>query len=311
MSKFDTYFQRLKQHCSDYLQNGKITTQDALSDSYISYVQEHRLLHILPATLATVKQAQKSQHARGLKHSAELLQIFALFSAENLEVLTFKGPALSQILYKNSCTRFYKDIDIWADKKDIPKIVTHLSTLGYHTTIEDVKNYINAKKYKDISLKHRQKNIEIELHWQITNVEDNYYLTFENAWKNKETLIIHGQEISTLSKQDNYRFLCFHAYRHFYRRLNWLLDIAILQKKERIIPKTVAELSADYLIKTLFQKKEIPPSLAQKIMLKIIKQDPSILRNIKIVCLKTCFILLSSHNGPRYFVRKCKRKLGS
>jgi hypothetical protein len=202
-------------------------------------IKTHRLLHILRPTHPSIKPSQISQHLKGLKMTSALTQCFSEFKKNDIPALLLKGPILSQQLYQNPCSRFYKDLDVWVHPSTLSKAITILQDLGYQLTTPF--NIKISHLTRDVSLIHPQKKIQIELHWYLTRAERQFPLSFNEAWAMSKSLPIHTHDIHTLDDVSLYLYLCQHGSYHHWNRLNWALDICILESK--LSPESISKLT--------------------------------------------------------------------
>ncbi len=173
---------------------------------------------------------------RMLTYTAELLHLIKLFKRRNIASVPLKGPMLSYKYHGDFMHRVCRDIDLLLEPDKIEEAYELLYNEGYRLA----EQIYHSPKQKEVYLAHfhhyclynEQKDITVELHWRL--LASNKINTFQNAvlWKNARTELISGIEVSLLSDEDNFLYLCIHGGRHQWKRLFWLLDIVTVLRKE-------------------------------------------------------------------------------
>lgn len=97
--------------------------------------------------------------ARNLFRTQELLKILKLFQDNDISAIPFKGPVLAASVYGNLALRQFGDLDILVNPKDTIKARELLITQDYK------QNFDHRWQYSFI---HSQKEIYIDLHWELT-----------------------------------------------------------------------------------------------------------------------------------------------
>ncbi|MEA2048518.1 MAG: nucleotidyltransferase family protein [Campylobacterota bacterium] len=175
--------------------------------------------------------------------SAALLQLLKLFEKHAIEVLPFKGPTLSQLLYENITLRQYTDLDLLIEKNDRDKAYQILQSQGYTplyklTTSQKAQWYKHAK---DMTLFHAEKGIHIDLHWSLLDNDYPMQIDSSTIWANPQTVTINKQKIKTFSNNRLLFYLCIHGSKHLWERILWIKDIDMLIRTQKIDWETIKE----------------------------------------------------------------------
>lgn len=175
-----------------------------------------------------------------------LFEIAEVFSHEKIDWFALKGNVLSQIIYDNDCSRQSKDIDILVNKDNIDTAEEILFRLGYEKDSNfrffsslQKKIYMNISK--DYVYYHPVTGICIELHWDLTEYSKEKSLLLRQT---KQTVLIEGVAIPTLSQENLFIYLCAHGALTYWSRLRWLIDI------RDFIVKYGVNLNWEYILST-------------------------------------------------------------
>lgn len=157
----------------------------------------------------------------------ELLKILNILKKNSINVIPFKGPVLSFLLYKNVTIRQFNDLDLFVSKKDALKAKKLLISLGYGSQIffDDLSEKVYFFTQREFKFHNPRNGLNIELHWKLIGLSFSFSNDgfFTNPKTNK--LIIQNYDISSLSINDLLIILCIHAAGHRWDRLSWIIDI--------------------------------------------------------------------------------------
>ena len=173
---------------------------------------------------------------RNILMSAELIRIMKLLKENGIEAIAFKGPTLAQIAYDDITLRQYGDLDILTRKKDIYKIDTLLKTQGYERllSLTDVQEELWIENTHDLSFSHPKKAIYLEMHWSFLDEDYPLQVKLEDFWEETQILQINGHTVSTFSNENMLLYLCIHGSKHLWERIEWIIDLDLLIRKNEI-----------------------------------------------------------------------------
>ncbi len=214
----------------------------------IETATQHRLMPLLywnlnticpdlvpKTTLAQLKDSFGANVVHNLVLVGELLEILDFLEIHGIPALPFKGIALAASVYGNIALRQFGDLDILVDESNGHK----------------AKKLLACQKYQLIDklliAQRGMTPITVDLQWRITRQEFGINLEFEGLWQRKQSLILAGTTIFTLSPEDLLLLLCIHGSKHRWERIIWICDIA---EFIRIYPN----LNWDKVIKQASQK---------------------------------------------------------
>ena len=136
---------------------------------------------LVPAEiLATLRQYFIVNSQTVLKLTAELLKILQILEDNQIDAITFKGPSLAAVAYKQLALRRFCDLDILIEGNNSRKVVDLLVSLGYQlpdpiSRLEE-RPYMAYKEFlleseetqKKYNLFHKNKHVAIDLQWSLT-----------------------------------------------------------------------------------------------------------------------------------------------
>src|SRR5262249_41515449 len=86
---------------------------------------------------------------------------------------------------------------------------------------------LRSRNAKDIAFVDSQGLVKVELHWGIAGTAL-FPLDTQQLWKRLERYTLGGATTLHLGPEDMLLMLCVHGSKHFFRRLEWVCDIAEL-----------------------------------------------------------------------------------
>lgn len=159
--------------------------------------------------------------------TAELLNVIRLLDENGIRTIAIKGPVLSQIIHRDITQRQFSDLDLLVHPKDMYRSLELLEGIGYVSEhpIAFLKNKTLLKVGKDFPTTHTEKNVLIEFHWKLfldrhikkSNIDlfsdTNYHCTINNT------------SVETLALDALLLYLLLHGSKHYWERLEWIVDI--------------------------------------------------------------------------------------
>lgn len=231
------------------------------------------------------------------KMSQELCKILQLLQQHSIQAIPLKGPVLAELYYGNMALREYCDLDILVPEAEVLDAKKILVSCGYEETIPISKGknvYLKASHH--FKLCHPSHKISVELHWKL--LENFMYQDFSNGllYKNTVHQEFSGHKVCCLSPEDTLLYLCLHGSKHFWQKILWLVDIAMIVQSrqdwdwEKILQNASKTgtlrrmLVALFLVQRLW---EIPVSLLCRLKM---AQDKSLSALAKQICQHFLFL---------------------
>lgn len=163
-----------------------------------------------------------AQH--NLQATGELMRVISLLRDHGIDVITFKGPVLSQMAYGDIVSRQYGDLDILVERGDLAKVGTLLCDAGFVNLLplSILNNQTCLNIIKDFTFVHEKSGVTIELHWKL--FEKKYGIDLFNQ-NEIQTIRINNRIVRTIEDEILLVYLCLHGSKHMWERLEWVCDI--------------------------------------------------------------------------------------
>lgn len=185
-----------------------------------------------PAARQKLQARMRSQQLFVLGLTADLFQILAEFDRNAIETILVKGPIVSLLAYGDPAIRNYADLDLLVRHRQILAATQCMQSLGYKADVPE--NAIEAGKIPgEYVFKRAGRPQLIELHTEPTF---RYYprpMRIEEMYSRRRTVKLDGREIPALSIEDELLLNCIHGGKHFWERLMWIADIALIVGRNR------------------------------------------------------------------------------
>ena len=165
---------------------------------------------------------------RSLWFTAELARIVQHFERRQLRAVPYKGPVLTQALYRDLGLRSFSDLDFLIAPADFERAKQALAEIGYRPSSEltpAVERWWLRVGYERSFDSAAGKHL-VELQWALLSYFYGVDLGVEDLLARAGRMIVGGCEMPCLSPEDSVLVLCLHAAKHLWTRLIWLADIA-------------------------------------------------------------------------------------
>jgi hypothetical protein len=157
------------------------------------------------------------------------------FAGRSVRHVFIKGPVLGRLLFGGEYLRYSGDLDVLADSRDFPAVHEGMLRLGFHPYLLWWQSLFGLSlrftHRKDMVYVHPTSGIHVELHWKLDAVEP-FLNGFDWGAKVATTREFHGEQVPVFPDSRDFLYLCFHAAKHHWERFQWLLDIAVLVRRE-------------------------------------------------------------------------------
>jgi len=186
--------------------------------------------------MVQLRAAYHGNLARNMYLYAELKRILEALREKDVEVIFLKGAALAKTVYGDIGLRQMSDIDILAQKEDLPKAVELLFQMGYGLCKNQeaqnqnihIKELIKTYSRHVPALSHPQGIQKLDIHWTIPDSPFN--INTEDLWERAITIEINKTDVLVLSLEDLLLHLSLHTSVHHkfnYHGIKQLYDTAI------------------------------------------------------------------------------------
>ena len=173
------------------------------------------------------RRAQATQFYN-MRVMTELVRIAALFRAEGIPLLTYKGPALASRYYGNVAFRRFGDVDLLVHRDNLGQAKALLLGEGYATvrSLSDEQEHMRHEAQLGYELHHEERGVLVELHWALLNRTLTFRLSSDDVWARSTTYQFGTSSVQVLDPDDLLLYLCAHGTKHHWSRLLWVSDVA-------------------------------------------------------------------------------------
>lgn len=170
--------------------------------------------------------------AHRMKMVSRLSDLLACLSRANIRVLAFKGPTLSQLIYRDPFQREYGDLDLMVAGEDFLRAKTSLAAIGYKDGYPSFPSKGQEaaifRFYKAQSLHNHDIGCHVDLHWKLLSQWVAFDVCFEQLWATRQRVEMAGLcQVDTFSNEFQVLFLAFHGSQDGWPKLKQLLDLAL------------------------------------------------------------------------------------
>jgi hypothetical protein len=209
-------------------------------EEWLAMIRRHRLVPLLQgnpvaaelmASLAVaLQQLVRQERAAALALAQFTCEIAGHCQRLGLPVLVIKGIPLSlQTTGSISGRGRSADLDLWVDPRRLQTAIGVLQNLGFVRKWGEAPLHMGGLRGRycrwigyELSL---QRNHQvIDLHWALSSAWGDLP-SFSQAWQRRESIVLHGHSIYTLSRSDALSHACAHAFKDQWRSLRDLIDI--------------------------------------------------------------------------------------
>ena len=170
---------------------------------------------------------------RSLNFAIHAIRIHQKFQEHQIEHCFFKGPLLSLELYQDVGYRNFRDIDVLVNQEDAEKAKEIIEELNFNCVYPKIKlskkqqkaNYKISHHYHFV---HSIQNIDVELHWNMTNPKSFLGIQAKTIIDHSTKLKVSNYQLPYISKQENLVYQAAHGSIHQWYRLFWLKDFSVL-----------------------------------------------------------------------------------
>jgi SAM-dependent methyltransferase len=165
---------------------------------------------------------------------AEMLRLISAFEGEQILLIPYKGIVQSWLAYRDVGVRPCQDLDFALRQRDVNRAVELLQAHGYkfHLLPEELRRAEGGQFPGQYAFDRGNAEFMVELHTEMTLRYFPVALDFDALERRLQTVEIGGRPVRTLSPEDTILFLCVHGAKHFWARLNWIVDVARLSAAE-------------------------------------------------------------------------------
>ena len=189
-----------------------------------------------PASVSErLKAACRANVVRCLFLTAELHKILALFRAQGIAAIPYKGPVLAEQAYGDLTLRDFDDLDIILPQHDVLKAHQVMLGLGYQARFPEILSQQSqaALVPGEYNYRDEKRRAIVELHTERTLRHFPVAPDVDQMAQRLVAIVVAGQEVRTFSAEDLLPVLCVHGAKDFWERISWIADIAELVERQK------------------------------------------------------------------------------
>lgn len=180
---------------------------------------------VVPAEIR--RTLQLHYHANALRNQAavkELVELLAILETRGVAAFALKGPALAVQAYGDIALRQFSDLDLFVQSNDFAAAASMLAANGYRPdAAEQVEHHA--------TFRHPHRVCPVELHWAFVPSCWHCNFDYPGIWRRLQPLHVEGTTVRSPATDDLLLFLCVHAAKHCWRRLEWLCGVSELVRR--------------------------------------------------------------------------------
>jgi hypothetical protein len=160
--------------------------------------------------------------------TSELQKLLALFAAQNIAAMPYKGPMLAAELYEHIALRQYSDLDILVRPQDVARASTLLLTEGYqpYPPLTAAQQALMLRTQCNLPFTRERNRLVVELHWAVSAPHFARPFEVDELWTRRAAGQLGAMQTARPAPEDLLLALCVHGAKHLWERLAWLCDIA-------------------------------------------------------------------------------------
>ena len=184
----------------------------------------------------------RESSARGLHLAGELARLMGVFQNAGIKAAPYKGPVLAAEAYGNLALRGYCDLDVLIDRNDLEKAEKALLRESYTSelTLEGREREAWLNENCELNLNSADGLCHVELHWAPLPPRFGTTFDLKGILGRLRTVSVSGKAIPSLAPEDMLLVLCAHGFKHFWTRLFWIADLALLLRAHPNLDWSVA-----------------------------------------------------------------------
>lgn len=219
---------------------GTLFAADALDwDTVVDLARRHRLqpfvCRCLPDDDSSIPSAVRTDLAhtadalvrRNLAMSSALVDVVDRLEEGGVRVLTYKGPSLAALAYRDITLRTFVDLDLLVPEADFDAAIELLCAGDY--VVED-----SFPTFGEKTLQAHDTGIVLDVHFRVTPTRYPFTFSFPQLWDRRVDVSLCGHTVPTFDPSDLIPVIAVHGTRHYWIQLEWLVSFAALSQHESI-----------------------------------------------------------------------------
>ncbi len=184
-----------------------------------------------PLLIAQLQEAAAQYTKWNLRANMEISFVASITEKAGYPLVISKGPVLSKTLYGKAYLKTSSDLDWYTLPETMLPITALLQKEGYAQPYSTLR--MTPRKWQailsskhDLPFTHPARKVVNEIHQTLpTSHQKSPPAIYQLATKHALPAVWGDQPIKIFTNEDLFLYLCFHGAKHFWSRLNWLVDV--------------------------------------------------------------------------------------
>lgn len=176
--------------------------------------------------------------ARSLYLARELTEVLRLLVAEGIPAIPFKGPTLAVQAYGAVGLRSFGDLDLLVRPSAVSRVRKLLLARGYAAKYPQRLGFSAAQFDAFLAAEYNDEFVrgadgaKVEVHWHFAPRFFGFQLDVADLWGRTEQVLLNGEHVNALSREDLLLVLCVHGAEHAWVSLEGIVAVAELLRDE-------------------------------------------------------------------------------
>ena len=171
---------------------------------------------------------------RNLQLAGEMASVVSILNGCNVPVVPYKGAVMAHGYYGDLALRPASDVDLLVAERDVRKAKEALLASGFaqerEMTPEEEREYFEGNC--ELNFNRTGGGAHVELHWGVLPPVYRFHLTAEELIARAMPSNVAGARTLLMTPEDTLLALCGHGCKHRWSRLFWILDVALLLRRD-------------------------------------------------------------------------------
>ena len=172
---------------------------------------------------------------RIMLYESFLKDFLFLLDREQIDYRILKGIVLAYDLYDQPYLRTFGDIDLLVRQEDLLKVDAVLKNFEFHLADDLYSNFPDAVTQKFAFARHyirsNPADLAVDVHLDISSKLHPFHFDRDDFWAHYKEVNIDGISCKTFSDEYAAIFLLYHAFKHYYFKIMWILDVFLLLRR--------------------------------------------------------------------------------
>lgn len=158
----------------------------------------------------------------------ELATVLDALSAERIEAIAFKGPALAMQAYGDLGLRAFRDLALLVHDRDFAATIATLHRLGYvrQERLTEAQFDLIARLQGQDQLLNEATGTIVEPHTRLTGMKFAIDIDYPALWRRARRVELYGRTLLLLAPEDDFLVLAVHGGKEVWWNMKWACDVA-------------------------------------------------------------------------------------